>query len=270
MGQSQEYRNKYLQAKNLYLQGKLSITQICEQFHMDRGRFSKNLKADGIEVINKQNITKFNENYFDQIDSERKAYWLGFLYADGSISSTDNTIELSLQASDYKHLQKFSEDLGFSSDKRILKDDVRCRIMFANKHVKERLIQLGCPPKKSLILTFPTEEQVPQKFLYDFLRGYTDGDGSIMLGANHKGEYVKPRLSLLGTKAFIEEMLARTGWRVQTIQHPSGAYCIEWGGYYVFEYIEQLYKNATIYLDRKYQKYLEIKKVMNCRVQEKS
>ena len=50
------------------------------------------------------------------------------------------------------------------------------------------------------------------KFLFDFLRGYIDGDGSVMIGKDHKGVYNKPRLLLLGTKKFIEELLERTQW----------------------------------------------------------
>ena len=60
------------------------------------------------------------------------------------------------------------------------------------------------------------------------------------------------------TKEFIEGLLERTGWKPMTIQHLSGAYSIEWGGQYNINYLNQLYANANIYLDRKYQKYLEI------------
>lgn len=263
MGQSNEYKNKYEQAKQMYLNG-ISLTQIGKQLHMDRGRLSNNLKKDGIEIINKQNMTKFNENYFDIIDSEHKAYWLGFLYADGAISSSKNTIELSLQASDSEHLKKFAIDLGFNEDKHIYIDDIRCRFQCTNKHLKERLIQLGCVPQKSLILKFPSFEQVPNKFLYDFLRGYIDGDGSVMMGKDHRGEYTKPRLSILGTKEFIEALLEKTGWKIMTIQHPSGAYSIEWYGKYVMDYLNSLYSNATIYLERKYQKYKTLYEI-NCR-----
>jgi len=61
------------------------------------------------------------------------------------------------------------------------------------------LIKLGCVPKKSLILTFPTEEQVPQEFIYDFIRGYIDGDGYIQY------DYIKHRYRIIiaGTKAFL-------------------------------------------------------------------
>lgn len=261
MGQSNEYKIKYQQAKELYLQG-LSLTKIAKQLHIDRGTLSNNLKAENIEVINKQNITKFNENYFDVIDTEEKAYWLGFLYADGAISSGDrNTVEVSLKSSDIEHLKKFRKALGFNEDKNIYRDEIRCRFNFSNKHVKETLIKLGCTPQKSLTLIFPNEQQVPLELLYDFLRGYIDGDGSVMIAKDHNGDYNKPRLSVLGTQQFLESMVQKTGWRNNKIQNPSNAYSIDWNGRYVMEYLDQLYSNATIYLDRKYEKYLTLKKL---------
>ena len=94
--------------------------------------------------------------------------------------------------------------------------------------------------------------------MFDFIRGYVDGDGSVMIGKNHREEYVKPRLSILGTKEFLETLIERTGWRKCKITHPSGAYCIEWNGKYVMDYLDNLYENATIYLDRKYEKYQKL------------
>ena len=85
-----------------------------------------------------------------------------------------------------------------------------------------------------------------------------------MIGKDHKNEYTKPRLSILGTKNFLENLLEKTGWKKASIGHPSGAYSIEWGGKYVMEYLNQLYQNATIYLDRKYEKY-QILYEINCR-----
>ena len=253
MGQYKGYQEKYLLAKEKYLNGE-SLTSISKQLKIDRATLSQNLKKDNVEVINFQNITKFNENFFETIDTEEKAYWLGFLYADGSIGDKKNTIEISLQSSDYHHLEKFNESIDGAPDKHIYRDKVRCRICYSNKKTKNDLIKLGCTPKKSLTLTFPNQEQVPDEFLYDFIRGYVDGDGSVMI--NTKG--TNGRLSLLGTKEFIEGLLIRTGWKPMTIQHPSGIYAIEWGGQYNINYLNQLYANANIYLDRKYQKYLEI------------
>ena len=265
-----DYDIKYKKAKDLYLNG-WSLSAISKELHMDRGTLSHHLKEDGIEVINKQNALKFNNKFFDIIDNEHKAYWLGFLYADSAVSSSNNTIEISLKSSDIKHLEKLIKDLEYTTDKYIFQDNIRCRLQIVDKHLKEQLIKLGCPPKKSLILKFPTEDQVPSNLLFPFIRGYIDGDGSVMIGKDHHGEYTKPRLNILGTKEFLTVLIEKTGWRSASIGQKlnNQAYDVEWGGIYVFDYLDQLYQNATIYLDRKYEKYLTLCELKNCRFKTK-
>ena len=257
---TEEYLYKYNQAKQRYLQGDISVTKVAHLFNLDRGILAKNFKQDGIQVINKQNLPQMNENFFDEIDNEEKSYWLGFLYADGSISSSQNGIELSLKSSDIHHLKKFSKSLDFQN-KHIYQDDIRCRLNFCNKHMHNKLIELGCTPKKSLTLVFPTAEQVPLDLIHHFVRGYIDGDGSVMVGLNHRGERVQPRLSILGTESFLKDLITTMRWKQNRITHPSGAFQIEWGGKYVFQYLKDIYDNCTIYLDRKYQRFLYLKNI---------
>jgi hypothetical protein len=252
---SKEYTDKYKLAKKYYLEGK-SLTWIEKNLHMGRGSLSKHLKDEGIEIINKQNITKFNEHIFDIIDTEEKAYWLGFLYADGSIGSTRNEVELSLKSSDIHHLEKFRDFLGFSIDKHIFQDDVRCRISFLNKHCHSQLIDKGCVPRKSLILKFPSRNCLPLDLVNHFVRGYVDGDGSVMIGRNNM-----PRLSILGTKDMITNIVDNMSWKKTKIRKKDNIYTIEWGGKYVLSYLDSLYNGANIYLDRKYKKYLQLKEL---------
>ena len=93
----------------------ISLTKIAKREGTTRQTLAKYFKKMGIEVINKQNRTKFDANIFDKIDSEEKAYWLGFIFADGSIRSHKEgeksayTLEISLKGSDYEHLIKFSK-----------------------------------------------------------------------------------------------------------------------------------------------------------------
>lgn len=257
------YKEKYEKAKIEYLKGDKSITSICKEFKMDRGTFSKNLKKDGVEVINKQNICAFNENFFETINTEGKAYWLGFFYADGYVSKNSNQVELSLKSDDIEHLKKLVNSLNFTKEKHLIQDNIRCRFLVNNKKFKENLVKQGCVPQKSLILTFPLEHQVPKYLIKHFVRGYIDGDGSVMIGLNHKKERVKPRLSVLGTKDFLISLANAMNWKINKISPIGNVYSIEWGGQYVFNYIESLYKDANIYLDRKYEKYLILK---NCRL----
>lgn len=148
------------------------VTEIGRILNLDRAAVSRNLKKLGIDTSRNTLI----KDIFHQIDTEEKAYWLGFLYADGYISKY-NQIEVSLALEDESHLEKLKKFVNTNTN--IIKDNHRCRLLFCSKELANDLALLGCINNKSLILTFPTEEQVPQKFLRHFLRGYVDGDGCL-------------------------------------------------------------------------------------------
>lgn len=253
---------QYNLAKSLYIEQQKSLTYIAKVLHIDRGKLSKQLKADNVEIINRQNLTKFNQNVFEVIDTEEKAYWLGFLYADGYVGTNNNIIELSLKSDDAQHLNKFKKFLEFDENKTIFCDSIRCRLNFRNKKLRSDLIKLGCTPKKSLTLTFPNSNQLPTDLLLPFTRGYVDGDGSVMIG--HRNV---PRLNILGTHEFLTSLVENNGWKQNKIRYKNkdtntGVCSTEWCGKYVMQYLDLLYEDANIYLDRKYEKY-QLLKAMN-------
>ena len=69
----------------------ISVIKLIKKYHTSYDTIKKIFDENNITIVNKQNRTKFNESIFDNIDSEEKAYWLGFIYADGYISSRYNT-----------------------------------------------------------------------------------------------------------------------------------------------------------------------------------
>ena len=198
---------------------------------------------------------------FDSIDTEEKAYWLGFLYADGNIHSTMNIVTLNLKDSDYNHLEKFK--LFLKASNNIIKTTIKvnnkeysvCKFSVCDKHFKNTLINLGCFPKKSLILKFPTLSIFKEyNLVYHFIRGYVDGDGCLTFSRNGR-----LNLSILGTKEFLEgicnifpNMFAsiRKIKRLQT-----NVYTISNCGKNADEVTYKLYHNSTIYLDRKYDRF---------------
>ena len=220
------------------------------------------------------------ESIFDSIDTEEKAYWLGFIFADGNIADAEKIkeirnksvyrIEISLKESDAPHLEKLKSFLKWQGEIRIQKTNFerinRCRLYFNSKHMWETLNSYGCTPKKSLTLKFPNTDIFKNKTLIkDFIRGYVDGDGSISY-LNTKHNYMTLRIT--GTKDILEGIqhnlpLERKNkiWKKQNGNVFDLAFN-QWRGYYVCNI---LYKNSKIYLDRKYEKYKEY-----CRLYEKS
>ena len=235
----------------MYLKGKSTVS-ICKELHISRSRFSNFLKEEGVYVNPIPQKKKINERIFQNIDTEEKAYWLGFLYADGFISKgSRNDIELSLCLNDVCHLEKFKEFIGF--DGKLIIDEYRCRISFKNKNMKKDLIDKGCTPQKSLTIKFPSYNVVPKKLIRHFIRGYFDGDGSISCTDKTHS------LCVLGTLNMMEHICYESGIprKIYISKSPNNStYRIlldDKRDSLIF--LHYLYDDCEIYLDRKYNKY---------------
>ncbi len=170
----------------------------------------------------------YNEKYFEQIDSEDKAYWLGFLYADGYIEPIYRKekikamrIEIGLSSCDKYHLIKFINDIESNvpiTDRDIKVNGSICktsRVRINNTKMCRDLITIGCTTKKSLTLKFPSTDIIPHNLLRHFIRGYFDGDGCISysernyIDKRNNKEYVQKNIvsSIVGTKNFLSSII---------------------------------------------------------------
>lgn len=203
--------------------------------------------------------TTTRQNIFNKIDTEEKAYWLGFLCADGTIRSKpkDYQIELCLKEEDFNHLVKFRKFIGNNNKISYREKQKAFRYCFRSKQIHKDLCKLGCVPRKSLILKFPTKEQVPDAFLNDFIRGYFDGDGCLCFSKNrYTIEIISSKDFLLG----LQQRYSLFSDRKIYLKHresPDGAWrlCVSKKNV-LKQFLQDIYGNASIYLDRKYEKYL--------------
>lgn len=116
-----------------------------------------------------------DESYFEKINTFNKAYWLGFLFADGY--NNYNEITINLHSKDIGHLEKFKNTL--SSEHKIKRHSSRNIATFriTSNKMGEDLYALGCIRNKSLIMDKP--KNIEEEFLPAFIRGYFDGDGYV-------------------------------------------------------------------------------------------
>ena len=241
---------KYELGKEMFLQGK-TITQISKELHISNSRFSKYLQDNNIQT-NTYHKVSVNDNIFEVINTEEKAYWLGFMYADGYVSSNRNTIGICLQPSDITHLEKFKIFLQWQGNVRLEK--TRCRLEFRSTKVKNDLIQHGCTPNKSLTLTFPN---IQKQLIPSFIRGYFDGDGCLC--------YTEKTLevSMIGAYEFLEvlcEIINIDKKRIYDLNNNKRSSRIVLSSKHDIEYfLNYIYTDANIYLDRKYNKYQNLK-----------
>lgn len=250
-----------------------SLTKIGKKYGVKRQTLSTHLKKMGYEVINYQNRCRLNETLFDIIDTEEKAYWLGFLYADGCVDSEGNRIEVHLSLKDVNHLEKFRKFLSLENPIRTgvnKEGNYFCHLSVRNKHMWNALINVGCHPVKSLTLEFPKLEYFSNKSLIKhFLRGYVDGDGCLCIYLSSKG-LKRTVLGMVGTESFLKSV-NKICWNKGYIKNKS---CKNWSNQafqLTFSDVPSrriarlLYENATIYLERKYNKFLEF-----CSIEEES
>lgn len=248
-----------------YLNGE-SLTNLGKKYKCKRQNIAIVLLYNGYDVENRQNRTKFNETIFDSIDTEEKAYWLGFIFADGYISSSKYTFEISLKGADKNHLDKFNNFMQHEDQNHVKLSNIklngkifeRCRWSVTNKHLWKTLNNLGCTPQKSLTLQFPNLNIFKTKNLIcHFIRGYFDGDGSFSRTINART--VSPNVSLLGTYEFLSQISNVStikGHFLHDKRHDQNTHIMYFTQFDTIIFLDYIYRNASIYLDRKYNLYL--------------
>lgn len=211
-------------------------------------------------IINKHNIDKNSSRkykcdfkFFENIDNEEKAYWLGFLYADGCIRKRKNNSAMILKIKDIDHLKKFNISLNSDYPIKPVKNSNCWYIGIYSRSMIDDLIINGCVPKKSLILEFP--QKLDKKLYNHFIRGYFDGDGSISF--NNK-EYWRV-VNIIGTYNFvynIKLILEKNNIKNIGICKNSNIYYLYIQSIdNILKFRDFIYKNANIYLNRKYNKF---------------
>lgn len=223
----------------------MSSYQIAEQLGTSQRPVLQALRERGVKRRNPSvRRTAIQEGVFDAVSPEM-LYWLGFLYADGSISG--NRITLALQERDVLHLEKFKQFLGISNDITGYMPKAGQRVMRVStrsQHIVDRLHELGMDKKQPPLLA--REESVDSR---DFWRGMVDGDGTIMITS---GGVV--RLVLNGNQELVEQFSIYCGHLVeskaQVVKHSSISR-VSYSGKYARTLIAHFYQRAVVSLDRK-------------------
>lgn len=171
---------------NLYLSGE-PTKKIAIKFNICSQTIYNILEKQNIyRKGNKYRLHKFNINYFENIDSADKAYFLGLLYADGY--NSESSIEIALKEEDKYILEIFANFVNYTGSLEFLKKqsenhENKYRLRLNSVKMCKDLTNLGCIKAKSHKTYFP---DISEEFHSHFVRGYFDGDGSIYINKKHK------------------------------------------------------------------------------------
>lgn len=242
----------------------LNTDKLAIKYKVSAEKICAILKLNNINIIpkgyHKNYDKKVDHNYFEKIDTEEKAYWLGFLYADGYNNTDFYQIEFALKEEDEYMVNLFKKSL--SSTYKTIKKAVNLndKIFYSFRHtvyskkISKDLEKLGCPKNKSLKLKFPINDQVSDDLIHHFMRGYFDGDGCVS----------GTKFMLNGTKKFLDKYIdiLRKNTKISNAGYWSmDGKSFRWShaGKKDLEYIKNfLYKDSTIFLKRKYKRFNKI------------
>lgn len=251
-----------LELKKRYENGE-TLEEIAKTIGKTRQTLSSWLKSIGTKIYRKDKMINFNCNLFDSIDTEEKAYWLGFLFADGNISKKNYYIRVNLSGKDFEHLIKLKQFLNYERNIYTYKTKQGyfvSRLSVSNKHMWNRLNEIGCTPNKTNTLKFPIELfNGHEDLIRHFIRGYWDGDGCLTYRDKQKK---RPEANVISSNDFLIEMQKHFPVKQKEnipIKHKGNNIIRTWTceGSSAFKVAKYLYENSTIYLERKYNKYLE-------------
>ena len=252
---------QFCQIKDLYESGykTTNIAKLLNLKFWDVQTRIRNIRSN----ITKQHFQLMNENFFETLDTEEKAYWIGFIYADGSLY-TGYTLSITLSVKDRLHLQKLSNIFGKEAKERSSflneKEYKQVRLNIYNKKIYNDLKKLGIENQKTYSESTKIIEMIPKNLISHFIRGIFDGDGNIHKDKNNNGHF-----SICGNEDILNKiqmiLIEDVGLTKTKIYQLGDAWCwnLLYGGNISIKKIyEYLYKDSYIYLERKKIKFEEI------------
>jgi len=265
-----------------YKTGNYTTVALAKEYKISAAAVWGLLTRRKIPIFGDQSVLQrkygLDYNILDKIDTEEKAYFLGFFYADGYNNEPKTYIKIALAEEDKEILVKFQNlfktDRPLSLETTNKKKNPKHQNVYvfhvASTKISKRLKELGAPRAKTFIMKFPSTKQVPKHLIRHFIRGYFDGDGSCCRYFVKNETYAKYICSITSTLDILEEIqkilkkelnihlsisphLKSKGIYVGSISGPNSCQI----------FLDYIYKDSLIYLERKYTRYLLYKELRN-------
>lgn len=262
-----------------YLRGE-SSPKIGKRYGVGHKVILRVLHELNIPVDQKRLVRKYSldEHYFDDIDNQNKAYILGLLYSDGSNNPNKSTVSLALQEEDGYILEVIRRELKSGRPLEYLdyssKHDFgynyknQYRLVFYSSYICCQLSNLGVVRNKSLKITFP--KFLRKDLLPHFIRGVYDGDGSIY--RSYRNDNNLPiTVTITATNSFCkslqelcQEELGITAGIYDASCHNGITKVFTLSGRNIAKkFLDWIYLDANIYLQRKYDRYIDYYNINN-------
>ncbi len=163
-----------------------AIAEICEVYNGTIYNWIKKYKLKRKKTLPRRSKTRYylNERYFEKINNSNKAYWLGFIAADGGVGEgkSKRVLRIFLSRKDRCHLEKFKKEVEYEGpiyDGKVKNKEYFYSILQICSHkMVEDLATHGIVANKTKILKRP---DIDKKYYRHWIRGMFDGDGSVSI-----------------------------------------------------------------------------------------
>lgn len=166
---------------NDYYVNKLTVKICSQKYNIGKSTALKILKKFGTGGRKREEYdnNKYfcNESFFETIDSHEKAYWFGFICADGNIYN--QKLQISLHQKDESHLLKFCESISYNGP--IYNDGTNKKLIVCRKNLVQGLKNLGLVENKTFLIDEKIFDKIPTEYIKSAVLGYIDGDGSFSI-----------------------------------------------------------------------------------------
>lgn len=250
----------------LYQDG-VSLNKLSNKYDISVYRIKSILINNNITIRTRsqQNILsnqdrgkKVNHQYFDEIDSDKKAYILGFLAADGCIfDGNRNSISIGLSRVDREILEKIQAEI--ESERDIYDFETNdgyqvSRLVWSSANHKIQLAKQSIVPNKTMKKI--TMQNIPKELQLSFLLGYYDGDGCFRDdGTTCRFEICSFNEFLLQEFADLINEKFNTNIQVHKDKSRKNYYTLTYSTKIAEPLLKLLYKTNSLYLERKYNKF---------------
>ena len=245
------------QAYDLIVNKGYSANKASKELGIDNGTMRKRLKEKYGQIFLPDGKKQIDSMFFNKIDTEEKAYWLGFLTADGYVK--DNSIELALAEKDKKHVENFKiaiksqHTISKKTSKMNNKTFYAYRINIKDKQMANDLRSYGLTNNKSYDAHIPSEK-IPSNLFRHYIRGLFDGDGSIYKGVNGINISI-----VTGSKQMNEDLFNAIKKHLDiemSIRTTRNLFELRlFSKKNVYKFLSWIYDNNAICLERKYNKF---------------
>lgn len=247
----------------------LSRNKLSIKYGVAHRTITNIINRNGRDRIKPNSKYSVKEDYFELIDSEEKAYWLGFLYADGFVQEKNKSLITGILLKDLDHIEKFKNSIESNGTIKKATTNGNWYLYIYNKKFSQHLVDKGCVPNKTKKIEFP---KINKSLVRHFIRGFFDGDGSITCTDK------TIQMSICCAQMDFLNELVRKMYEISGINKDVKLYKNKSGlNIYVcalrndlLNIYKMLYENSNLFLDRKkqifdymYNNHVEIYKLIN-------